>query len=89
MSKILTSDLESINRNMTLYFNGCSHTWGDDLADPATQSWPAVLSQQLGCNFVNDSQSGGTNDRIKYRTVKNIESEFYDNKLLLKIYQNL
>lgn len=64
---------------MKLYFNGCSHTWGDDLNDPATQSWPAVLSCRLNCEFLNDSISGGTNDRIVYRTIKNIQNfdKFY------------
>lgn len=64
---------------MRLYFNGCSHTWGDDLEDPANQSWPAVISQRLKNDFVNDSQSGGTNDRIMYRTIKNIDQfdKFY------------
>ena len=64
---------------MKLYFNGCSHTYGDDLDSPATESWPAVLAQRLNCEFVNDSVSGGTNDRIMYRTVKNINDfdKFY------------
>lgn len=54
---------------MRLYFNGCSHTYGDDLNNK-NLAWPAVLSNQLGYSFVNDSMSGGTNDRIKYRTLK-------------------
>lgn len=58
---------------MRLYFNGCSHTFGDDLPNPSLQSWPAVLSSRLNCKFVNDSISGGTNDRIIYRTLKNIQ----------------
>lgn len=64
---------------MKLYFNGCSHTWGDDLADPSTTAWPAVLSKTLGVEFMNDSASGGTNDRIMYRTIKNINQfdKFY------------
>lgn len=64
---------------MKLYFNGCSHTWGDDLQNPLAQSWPAVLSHRLGYDFVNDSQSGGTNDRIMYRTIKNLDKfdKFY------------
>ena len=64
---------------MILYFNGCSHTWGDDLSDPHNQSWPCILSQSLGYDFLNDSQSGGTNDRILYRTIKNIDrfDKFY------------
>ncbi|CAB4138043.1 hypothetical protein UFOVP328_236 [uncultured Caudovirales phage] len=54
---------------MRLYFNGCSHTYGDDL-DDKNLAWPSVLSRQLGCEFFNDSVSGGTNDRIRYRTLK-------------------
>ena len=56
---------------MRLYFNGCSHTHGDDLESPATQSWPAVLASQTGCEFVNDAVSGNANDHIIYQTIKN------------------
>jgi len=64
---------------MNLYFNGCSHTHGDELPDPSTQAWPAIVAQELGCTFLNDSCSGGTNDRIMYRTIKNIDQfdKFY------------
>ena len=64
---------------MKLYFNGCSHTYGDELSDPATYAWPAILSSCQGCEFVNDATSGGTNDRIVYRTIKNINQfdKFY------------
>jgi len=64
---------------MKLYFNGCSHTYGDDLDNPATESWPAVLATTLGYTFMNDSVSGGTNDRIVYRVIKNIDhyDKFY------------
>ena len=54
---------------MRLYFNGCSHTFGDDLTD-RNQTWPALISKKLNCDFVNDAVSGGTNDRIMYRTIK-------------------
>ena len=64
---------------MKLYFNGCSHTWGDDLAAPLQQAWPSVISKKLDCDFLNDSISGGTNDRIMYRTMKHIDQfdKFY------------
>lgn len=64
---------------MRLYFNGCSHTWGDDLEDPLSQSWPAIVSQRLGCDFLNDSVSGGSNDRIMYQTIKHADQfdKFY------------
>ena len=54
---------------MRLYFNGCSHTHGDDL-DDKNLAWPAVIANYANCEFVNDSVPGGTNDRIKYRTLK-------------------
>jgi hypothetical protein len=56
---------------MRLYFSGCSHTHGDDLDAPATQSWPAVLARRLGCDFLNDAVSGNANDHITYQTIKN------------------
>jgi hypothetical protein len=56
---------------MRLYFNGCSHTYGADLASPATQAWPAVLSKTLGHSFLNDAVGGNANDHIIYRTIKN------------------
>ena len=64
---------------MRLYFNGCSHTYGDDLNNPDTQAWPALLANKVKCDFLNDSQSGGTNDRLVYRTIKNVDQfdKFY------------
>jgi hypothetical protein len=55
---------------MRLYFNGCSHTFGDDLKD-RQMAWPALIAKKLNCDFVNDAVSGGSNDRIMYRTIKN------------------
>lgn len=63
---------------MKLYFNGCSHTFGDDLKDK-NYAWPSLISKSLSCEFVNDAVSGGTNDRIMYRTIKHAHSfdKFY------------
>lgn len=63
---------------MRLYFNGCSHTFGDDLTD-RNQAWPALVAKYLSCEFVNDAVRGGTNDRIMYRTIKhaNQYDQFY------------
>ncbi len=65
---------------MKLYFNGCSHTYGDDLTD-FNKAWPGLIAKQIGCNFVNDAVSGGTNDRIVYRTIKNAQN--FDKVLLV------
>lgn len=64
---------------MKLYFNGCSHTFGDDLKNPEHDAWPAVLAETLKCEFKNFAISGGSNDRIKYLTIKHIDEfdKFY------------
>lgn len=54
---------------MNIYFNGCSHTFGDDLVDRRL-AWPALMASSLHSQFQNDAVSGGTNDRIMYRTMK-------------------
>jgi hypothetical protein len=56
---------------MRLYFNGCSHTYGDDLSQPKSQAWPAILANTVGCDFLNDAVSGNANDHIIYRAIKN------------------
>ena len=64
---------------MKLYFNGCSHTFGDDLDCPQIQSWPAIVGNKTGYSHFNDAVSGGTNDRIVYSTIKHIDQfdQFY------------
>lgn len=57
---------------MKLYFNGCSHTFGDDLRD-RNLAWPALVAKHLQCEFVNDAVSGGTNCRLQYRTIKHVQ----------------
>ena len=62
---------------MKLYFNGCSFTYGDELKNPKQDAWPSLVSSCLGFNFVNDAVLGGTNDRIVYNTVQNINQYDY------------
>ena len=56
---------------MSLFFIGCSHTYGDDLSRPAEQAWPALVAKTKNKEFVNLAVSGGSNERIVYHTVKN------------------
>ncbi len=58
---------------MKLYFNGCSHTFGDDLVSPDNQAWPSLIAKKLKHQFLNDAVSGGSNDRIVYRTIKHAQ----------------
>jgi hypothetical protein len=69
---------------MSLFFIGCSHTYGDDLDDPHTQSWPALVAKNKYKNFVNLAVSGGTNDRNVYHTIKN--SDLYDHYYIAWTY---
>lgn len=56
------------------YFVGCSGTYGDDLTDEEklTVNWPALISQEHGADWVNDSAKGGSNQRIVTKTLQQI-----------------
>lgn len=62
---------------MSLFFIGCSFTYGDDLSDPGKTSWPALVAGKN--KFVNAAVSGGTNERTMYQVIKNIDQyqKFY------------
>jgi len=62
---------------MKLYFNGCSFTYGDELKNPEQNAWPTLVADHLKCNFLNDAVPGGTNDRIMYKTIQNINNYDY------------
>ena len=57
---------------MRLYFNGCSFTYGAELTNPEKFSWPTVVAKSINAVFVNDAVSGGSNDRIMYKTILNL-----------------
>lgn len=64
---------------MSLFFIGCSFTYGDDLVNREETSWPALVAKEQKKTFVNAAVSGGSNDRIVYQVIKNINkfSKFY------------
>jgi hypothetical protein len=61
---------------MRIYACGCSFTYGDELNDPVTQSWPAILATKLSADFTNAATSGGTNARTVYQTIKNTQDNY-------------
>lgn len=61
---------------MKIYANGCSFTFGDELADPSISSWPSILSNSMNAELVNDATSGGSNQRTLYKTIKNLNKDF-------------
>lgn len=64
---------------MRACFIGCSFTYGDDLNDPVTQAWPAIVAKKKNYDFANLAVSGGTNERTLYQAVKNVDNfdKFY------------
>ena len=53
-----------------LYTIGDSWTYGDELVNPKEDSWPSVLSKELGCELVNDAECGGSNDWMFRKTIE-------------------
>ena len=53
-----------------LYTIGDSWTYGDELDNPREESWPSVLSKDLGCKLINDGQSGAPNDWMFRKTIE-------------------
>lgn len=62
---------------MKIYVNGCSHTAGTDVSlnYRPQDAWPFRLQEKLGCELVNDSFPGSSNDRIFRTTVTSIASD--------------
>jgi len=63
---------------MRYYFNGCSHTIGNDLAD-RRQAWPFAVAKAQNAVCYNHAISGNSNDHMLYETVKNLHNydKFY------------
>jgi hypothetical protein len=56
-----------------LVANGCSCTRGQELRDPGSSAWPAVLASGLGIPVANLACDGGSNRRIVRTTVGNLD----------------
>jgi len=56
------------------YFNGCSFTYGAELSTPEISAWPTLVSKHLDLEFTNDAVAGGTNQRIMYKTIQEINN---------------
>lgn len=55
---------------MTLFTVGCSFTFGEELPDPATQAWPALLAGRLGIQLVNKAKPGVGNEYLIKKTMQ-------------------
>ena len=55
---------------MILFTNGCSFTFGDELSNSKQESYPNLLSNNLGCDkFINYADNGSSNDKILRTTL--------------------
>ena len=58
---------------MSLFFSGCSITWGDELKDRVNERYSTLVSKHYGCKHVNIAQCGVSNDYIVRNTIKYLE----------------
>ena len=61
-----------INKNMLLYTLGDSFTFGEELPDPSTQSWPALLANRLGYDLINKGRPGRGNSYMIKTAIKDV-----------------
>jgi hypothetical protein len=57
---------------------GCSFTYGEELSDPSTHSWPALLANEFDYELTNLGKCGGSNDYIFRSTVEYTVDDRYD-----------
>ena len=59
---------------MSLFFSGCSITWGDELADRMNERYSTLISKHYGCQHFNISKCGVSNDYIVRNTIKFLQN---------------
>ena len=57
---------------MLLYTLGDSFTFGEELPDPATQSWPTLLANRLGYDLMNKGKPGCGNSYMIKTAIKDV-----------------
>ena len=59
---------------MSLCFSGCSITYGDELNRRLDERYSTLVSNHYGCNHVNISQCGISNDAIVRNTIRHLQN---------------
>ena len=49
---------------MKFYFDGCSHTWGAELAEPSVSRYSRIVSDHFGAEECNIARRGGSDKRM-------------------------
>lgn len=57
---------------------GCSFTYGEELEDPHTQSWPALIAEEFDYELINLGLCGGSNDYIFRQAIEYTVDDRYD-----------
>ena len=66
-------------KSKILYTVGDSWTYGDDLKNPLTESYPYLLSKKIKCGLINGGRNFAGNDWIFRKSVKLITSSEMEN----------
>jgi len=72
---------------MFLYFDGCSHTWGQDLEDNLNERFSTLVSNHFSADHENGSKKGASNDDITERTLTFIKNNPCDFGVVLMTYE--
>ena len=72
---------------MFLYFDGCSHTWGQDLEDNLNERFSTLVSNHFSADHENGSKKGSSNDDITERTLTFIKNNPCDFGVVLMTYE--
>tara|TARA_Y100001937_G_C6974344_1_gene264797 strand:- start:8 stop:667 length:660 start_codon:yes stop_codon:yes gene_type:complete len=59
---------------MSLFFSGCSITWGDELEDRLNERYSTLVSNHYGCQHYNLSERGISNDNIVRNAIKYLQN---------------
>ena len=65
------------------YFNGCSHTYGDELVDPKKSRWSRVVCDHFDAEEINVSEGGSSNDRIFRMLFEDTAQYDYDHVFIM------
>ena len=62
----------------SLFFSGCSITWGDELKNRYIERYSTIVSKHYNTRHVNLSACGISNDSIVRNTIKHLQTTKYD-----------
>ena len=61
---------------MKIYFDGCSNTWGAELAEPEESRYSRLVSEHFGAEEHNIARRGGSDKRVLRNLLETDLSEF-------------